>query len=1066
MKEILTRFRRAALLSASSTLLIGLLTACGPDLPEAVAIEYANLPGEVDFNQHIRPILSDRCWSCHGPDAEARQADLRLDQPMTKDGPGWKEVAYRVLSDDPEIMMPVPESHLSLTDREKALLVRWIEDGAEWKDHWAFLPIEDPELPDNPEDFPAARTGVDNFVHSRLNEEGLTTRGPAQNETLLRRLYLDLTGLPPSLEAIDAWLADPSDEAYAAKVDELLDTDAFAERMTMEWLDVARYADSHGMHADGIRTSHPYRDWLISAFRRNLPFDTFIRYQLAGDLLPEPTRESVLATAFLRMHPMTAEGGVIDEEFRLSYVFDRVNTVATGFLGLTMDCARCHDHKFDPLSQEEYYGFSAFFNTMNELGMTGDDGDYGPVMVVSDPETEAKLQQFTEETRRLDQERASVSKRKSLSGEELEQFLAKIEDRPDFYLPFDAFAEERLDRKTEGTESFAVVVDEERGRVGEFDHPYDIVSAKGQATGEMHEPLSGTVWINTQKRDSSLVQTIMGTTSSKNEYAWRGMELYLDTANRLTLRLVHRLPDDLIEVQTMDSLRIGQWYQVGFSYDGSGVASGVQLYLNGGMPEVTVLHDALTGSFDPVPCPEWMGCDHRPLRIGRAWRTFTGDDGVFKGRMDELKLYNSVVSPVTVAREYKTSRSTREDESMPPTSEDPILTHLQRSDAAYRRFTEQLRKLQAKRWPYADTIAGIMVAREMQRPRATYVLDRGAYDAPGKEVTVNTPAKVLPWSQEYPQNRLGLAQWLTSEDNPLTSRVLVNRYWQLFFGRGLMDTPHDFGSQGSLPTHPRLLDYLAASFREHWDLRELVRLIVLSDTYRRSSTPTEEQQSADPENLLLARGPRFRLPAELIRDNALAASGLLNDRVGGQSVKPYQPKGLWIEKSQFSHALLNYVPDSGDKLYRRSMYTFIRRTSPPPFMTTFDAGSRDICLVKRSQTNTPLQALNLLNDPQFVEAARVLAERVQRESSAESDDQLRLAFRLVTGRRAEEAELEVLRSLFEEELERFREDRAAAKGLLAMGEYPQPKDLDPARTAALASVNNVLFSMDAAYVRY
>ncbi|WP_420460679.1 DUF1553 domain-containing protein [Neolewinella sp.] len=1045
--------------------LLGLLCSCGPDLPQGVALAYEGLPQRVDFNQHIRPILSDRCYSCHGPDAAARQAGLRLDRkddlfveltqtgrtPVVPGKPGQSELVHRILSDDPAVMMPTPESHLALNDKEKALLVRWIEDGATWKDHWAFLPIEDPAVPADPAGYPAAATPVDNFINARLSEEHLAAAGPAQPEVLLRRLYLDLTGLPPSLEELDEWLADPSEEAYRARVEELLQTDAYAERMTMEWLDVARYADSHGLHADGLRTSWPYRDWVIAAFKRNLPYDDFIRWQLAGDLIDEPTQESRLATAFLRMNPMTSEGGAIAEEFRLGYVFDRVNTVSTGLLGLTMECSRCHDHKFDPLSQEEYYSFSAFFNTIEELGMTANDGDFGPLLVISDDKTNQLLQEIGQEIEALDRERSQLSP----TAAELADFASDLESRgrPDMFLPFERLEKERLDNLGTTAGEFKLGQNEERGTVGVFDDAYDLVNLGEAGSIHVNETVAATAWVNTSKREGGKEQTLLSTSGNKED-SWRGIDFFLDDENHLVISLSHQLPDDLIKVRTLDTLRRGVWYQVGFSYDGSGRASGTTLYLNGDLAAQEVLFDGLTGTFMPPRCDDWEDCETREMWVGRSHRVYTGDNAIFQGLLDDLRIYYRTVSPAEVAQEYG-----REP------SRDGVNRQRLHQLPAYRQLTGRLRELQAKREPYTDTVPSLMVMAESRHPRKTHVLLRGAYDMPGKEVGLSTPASILPWSQEYQQNRAGLADWLLSPENPLPSRVIVNRYWQLFFGQGIVTTPHDFGSQGSLPTHPLLLDYLASRLQDDWDLRQLIRSIVLSDTYRRSSTPTDEQLQADPDNLLLARGARHRLQAEMIRDNALAASGLLNPVVGGQSVKPYQPKGLWFEKLNFSQALLHYVPDHGDKLYRRSMYTFIRRTSPPPFMTTFDAGSRDICLVKRSETNTPLQALNLLNDPQFVEAARVLAQRVQEEAGGEPDQQLRLAYRLVTGRRAEEAELAVLDDLYTEELARFQGDREAAEGLLAVGEYAQSSH-NAAHTAALTSVTNMLFSTDAAYVKY
>ena len=1052
---------RFTVLAALACLLLG----CGPDLPDGVVEAARTLPEQVDFNQHIRPILSDRCWSCHGPDRAARKAGLRLDTeeaafatltasgrtPIVAGKPNRSELVHRILSEDPEIVMPTPESKLTLSDRERALLVRWIEQGASWKDHWAFLPVEKVKIPENPVGYPPATTAVDNFINARLSVEGMAPAPRAQAEILIRRLYQDLTGLPPSLAEVDGWLADPSDEAYRALVDDLLATDAYAERMTMEWMDVARYADSHGRHADGSRTSYPYRDWVISAFKRNLPYSTFLRYQLAGDLIDEPTYESRLATAFLRMHPMTGEGGAIEEETRLSYVFDRVNTVSTGLLGLTMDCARCHDHKFDPLSQEEYYGFSAFFNTVEELGMTPNDGDFGPRMVVNDKATYELLRSYRSDMDSLDAERRA----RPLSREALARFAGElvVSPRADFSLPFDRKTAKGLDGSTRSTESFTVVDDPERGRVGLFDHGYDRVDIGAQ--GQLHswEEMSATVWVNTDQRTAGKEQSILCNSGTK-EVLWRGIDFFLDDENHLTVSLAHLPPDDRIEVRTQDSLRVGEWYQVGFTYDGTGLASGVSLYVDGDMASVEVLTDGLTASIYPGDCVPGKECEGRNMRIGRSYRTYTGDDGIYSGRMDALKIYYTELSPLAVAADYGKA----------PT-EAAIATHQRRGTADYRVARDGIRQRLRAVIAVADTSRRLMVMEEMDHPRKTYLLLRGAYDAPGKEVGLTTPVGVLPWTADYRQNRAGLVDWLLSDDHPLTSRVIVNRYWQLFFGQGIVSTPHDFGSQGSIPTHPALLDYLADEFRGDWDLQSLIRKIVLSDTYRRSSTPSDEQREQDPGNDLLARGARFRLPAEMIRDQALAVSGLLNTEVGGHSVKPYQPEGLWIGVNSFSADLRYYVPDHGSDLYRRSMYTFIRRTAPPPFQTNFDGGGRDVCIVKRSETNTPLQALNLLNDPQFVEAARVLGERVIREGGSETDDQLRYAYRLVTGRQVEEAQLDVLSSLYQTELERFTEHRDEGLALLAVGEY-RPPLTEPMQTAAMASVSNMLLSLDASYVKY
>lgn len=1049
-----------------------LIVACGPSLPDEVLAMEDQLPDRVDFNQHIRPILSDRCWSCHGPDQEARKASLRLD---TEEGafatlasgaghafvgrrPGSSAALRRMVSTDPATVMPPPDSKMTVSPKEIALINRWVEQGAEWKDHWAFLPVSAPEIPENPQGYPA-ENAIDHFVNARLKLEGLPANPRADAERLLRRVYLDLTGLPPAPQTTDRWLADPSDAAYRQIVEQLLSTDAHAERMAMDWLDLARYADSHGLHADGWRMAWPYRDWVIAAFRDNLAYDDFVTQQVAGDLFPEPSRGNLVASAFNRMHPMTAEGGAIAEEFRLGYVADRVNTVATGILGLTMDCSRCHDHKFDPISQKEYYGFSAFFNNFRELGMTGDDGNFGPYLLLTDQRQDSILEEYENQLGMLRESKAAVT----VSPEALQTFLQQKQlpvPRPDYHLTFDRITPETNGHKVDGqawaTEETTFPGVANRGRVVQFDHPYDdLYLDEGIAGIRSHDPLSVSLWINTTKRDSSLMQTLLGNAGTKNE-AWQGTEWYLDDENRMHLRLIRTMPDDLIHVTTRDSVRINTWTQVGFSYDGSAEASGIKLFINGRAVEQDVVVDQLRGAIYPINTEAWRNIHARKTRLGQAYRAFTGENGIFLGQMDDLKIFNR---PLTQLEMASLGNKT------PPINEALTTEYLLKTDARYREASQRFRKVQGKRLALMDTVPRLMISEDMPRPRTTYVLDRGAYDAPREAVRPTTPSRVLPFSEDHPKNRLGLARWIFHPDNPLTARVAVNRYWQMIFGRGIVKTPHDFGSQGALPSHPYLLDYLATNFREkNWDIRELLRRIVLSDTYRRESHATQQQRKADPENELLARGASGRLPAELIRDNALAAAGLLHRKVGGPSVKPYQPNGLWIQSNNFSKMLLTYREDSGEKLYRRSMYTFIKRTAPPPFMINFDASGRDVCTVQRSTTNTPLQALNLLNDPQFVEAARVLAQRVQSEKS-EPTEQLARAFRLVAGRRPAREETTVLRQLYEDELTRFRTSPSLVDSLLGIGEYPVPAALDPTTTAALTSVGNMLFSFDEAYVK-
>jgi|LWDU01.1.fsa_nt_gi hypothetical protein len=728
------------------------------------------LPVKVDYNFHIKPILSDRCYKCHGPDENVRKAGLRLD---LKEGafatvrdatdrfiivpgkPASSELFYRISSKDKAERMPLNEPNLTLSEYEIALIGRWIEQGAEWKDHWSFIPPTKPELPEirnrdwlyNP---------IDMFILARLETDGLTPSPEANKETLLRRVSFDLTGLPPTLNEIDVFLADDSAKAYEKAVDRLLASPAYGERMAVKWLDVARYADSHGYQDDYERTMWPWRDWVISAFNRNLPFDQFVLLQLAGDLMPEATEEQILATGFNRNHKMSSEGGIIDEEYRLEYVADRTNTTATTFLGLTLKCARCHDHKFDPISQQEYYKLSAFFNNMPEKGKMAD-GDFAPAPYLE------------------------------LSKDELAEKL----------------------------------------------------------------------------------------------------------------------------------------------------------------PFITALSSDIR----------------------------------------------------------------------------------------------------------------VMVMQEMDTLRKTFRLKRGAYDAPLEEVFPGTPKKIGTFPDSLSTNRLGLAKWILTPDHPLTARVTVNRFWQTYFGTGIVATPEDFGNQGAMPTHPALLDWLAVTFIESgWDVKAMQKIIVMSATYKQMSIMNADLMKRDPSNRLLARGPRYRLPAEMIRDYALAVSGLLIRKIGGPSVKPYQPEGLWAETTS-SRGLTKYVQDVGESLYRRSMYTFWKRTVPPPAMMTFDATTRDLCTVRRQNTSTPLQSLVLLNDPQMIEAARHFATRMMTEGGNTPEDRISFGFRIATSRQPKTDEMEVLLSLFADQLQGYHKQPKKATQLLDVGESLKDIDFDDPESATYTVIANTLFNL-------
>ncbi len=747
----------------------------------ASSISSASLPEVVDFNFHIRPILSDRCFKCHGPDANQRKANLRLD---TEEGlyralkndpkahvivpgdPDHSELFTRISSSDTSMVMPPPSSNLILSENEIDLIERWIEQGAKYQKHWAFIPPVKREVPEvDDEGWPI--NDIDYFVLARMEEKGLKPNPIADKARLLKRVSFDLTGLPPDLAMQEAFLKDESPEAYEKVVDQLLASPHYGEKMAVGWLDVARYADSHGYQDDGYRTMWPWRDWVIHAFNENYSYDKFLTWQLAGDLLPDPTKEMLLATGFNRNHKITQEGGVIDEEYRIEYVTDRTNTFGKAFLGLTLECAKCHDHKYDPIPQRDYYRTFAFFNQVNEKGLVGD---------------------IT---------------------------LASLADPPRIQI---------TNEDVKGILSF----------------------------------------INKKEKD-------------------------------------------------------------------------------------------------PVP---------------------------------------------------------------------------------------------------------VMIMRDSSVQRTTHVLIRGSYDAPGEVVDFGAPTSVLPFDTlMFPRNRLGLAQWLLHKDHPLTSRVFVNRLWQEFFGRGIVKTSGDFGMQGELPTHPELLDWLALDFLQHgWDVKRAVKQMVMSATYRQSAEVSDNQRAIDPENIYLSRASSVRLPFEFIKDMVLASSGLLVDDIGGPSVKPYQPKGIWESSTSGRGILAYYVQDHGEELYRRGIYNFIKRTVPPPNMLMFDASNRDQCEVKRLRTNTPLQALVMLNDPLVLEAARVLAEKLMLNDST-PEEKIRTAFRRIMCREPESVELSVLVNYFEEAKAEFDDDPEKASAFVRQGEYPAAPVDDTVALAALMQVIHTIYNTDEAITR-
>jgi len=1032
----------------------------------------AQLPEQIDFNFHIKPILSDRCFACHGPDANAREAGLRLDLEeaafaavgeeknrfaLVRGELGDSEVYHRIVADDPEIIMPPPESNLELSEYEIALLTRWIEEGAEYKPQWSFIKPEKPGVQEVAE-ASQAENEIDYFIQDRLEREQLSLSPEASKESLIRRLSFDLTGLPPTLQEIDDFLKDDSPNAYEKVVDRLLASPHYGERMATKWMEISRYADTHGYQDDQFRYIWPWRDWVIQAFNQNLPYDDFVTWQIAGDLLPNATQEQILATAFNRNHVQNVEGGIIEEEYRVENVADRTNTLGKAFLGLTLECARCHDHKYDPVTQKEYYQMYAFFNNVDEVGRIPRDGGEapGPTLSLTNEETEKQLAFLKKKIAEQEAKLADVRQEKQpnfeqwlASGKAKNLLQQKVPAGLEAHFPMGQASSEKLKDLEEvgGKVGKATLFDGSSGARMELE-PF-----------ERSDPFSLSFWMK-----PPAVQDYAGVFYFSSGYygGYRGYEVLLLEENQLEFRLSHEFPYNALQVVSEETFTPDQWQHVTITYDGSSRATGVKVYKNGKAIPLEIRRDQLHRSTIPVK-PPFGGT--RSLILG----TRVNEKGFTGGALDEMMIYRRELSSPEVLKLSDRSASLEQLLTQAPakltTDEKQSLEtyYFLAVNPAYQRALKKLQELRLAENDTLTAVPKIMVMGERENSRTTHLLERGAYDAPGQQVSPGTPEQLLNYGENLPLNRMGLARWLTDPDNPLTARVAVNRLWQQFFGGGIVGTLDDFGSQGDLPTHPQLLDWLAVTFMESgWDTKALQKKIVMSATYQQTSVASEDLLHKDPQNLLLARGPKRRMPAEMIRNNALAASGLLAQKIGGPSVKPYQPPGLWREKASVLGER-EYKAGEGDELYRRSLYTYWRRTIPPPSMLTFDADARNVCTVERQVTSTPLQALILLNDPQYVEASRILAERIQKEASDSLPQQLNHGFRLLTGREILEPELEIFTDMYEDELEKYSAEPEAAKQLLNVGEYPRDQKLDLSKTAALAVVANAMMNHDEFY---
>jgi hypothetical protein len=983
----------------------------------------------LEYNRDIRPILADNCFQCHGPDSAARKADLRLDQranavesgALTPGNPEDSELLRRILSDDPDEKMPPPSTRRTLTADQITTLRQWITAGAAYDEHWSFVPPVKSPLPEV-----VTRNAIDHFVLDRLRAESLVPSHEADRPTLIRRLSLDLTGLPPTPEEVKAFVADKSDAAYEVLVDRLLESNRYGEHMASYWLDAARYADSNGYQYDTERTMWPWREWVIQAFNSNMPFDQFTIEQLAGDLLPNATTQQQLATGFNRNHPITIEGGVIDEEYRTEYVIDRITTTSTVWMGLTMGCARCHDHKFDPLTRADFYSFFAFFNNVPEKGNSG----FAPMLKAPTPSQQAELDEIAQASAEI--------------HTALEAFAKQIVLLQPIW---ELNARRRVERQ------WRVL------------SPSEMKSTGGSTL--------------TLLDDSSIL--VSGASPGSDDYELK----FTDVASEVTAIRLEALTHESLPHQgagrAFNSNFVLSEFEVSIAPEGA-PAGPARIRLASVTADYEQKNYEVSQSIDGNLGTGWAV--DGPTRKENATAVYLFDKplSLSEGSSLQIAMRHRYGGTHTIGR-FRISITNDPSFTIPPDVGSALGVASEQRNAAQKKLLtdhflshvaegesgalgKRLRDLRTRQHEIEASFPESLVMAEMATPRDTFMLIRGQYDQKGDKVTAATPAFLPRPPNDEKLDRLALAKWLVSREHPLTARVFVNRLWQQIFGIGIVRTTEDLGTQGEWPSHPRLLDWLAVDFMESgWDVKHLVKTIVMSATYRQTSDITAEMAARDPENRLLARGPRSRMSAEMIRDNALAVSGLLVEKIGGPSVYPYQPPGLWLEINNRPNYSKEYPTSSGNNLYRRSLYTFWKRTLPHPALAAFDAPEREICLVRRSRTNTPLQALVVLNDPQYVEAARHLAERMMNEGSHDIDSRLATGVRMTLARAPRADELEELRAYYKSELEYFTDHHDAALKLLQVGESPRNDRLDIVDHSAYTSVARLLLNLDEALTK-
>lgn len=1042
---------------------------------------------EINFTRDIRPILSSACYRCHGFDENSREADLRLDsvtdaaRVLDSVVPAENTLWQRIMATDADVVMPPPEEVRQLSNQERDLIREWIEQGGQVESHWSLEPIANPEPPNleiaassTPNNVLNAsvsswnKSPVDQFLWTELTTRGLVPQPEADRETLIRRVAFTLTGLPPTTAELDEYLLDTNPDSYERMVNRYLDSPAYGEEMARHWLDVARYGDTHGLHLDNVRQIWPYRDWVINAFNRNQPFDEFTIDQLAGDLRPEATRDQLVATGFNRCNVTTSEGGAIAEEWLYRYAVDRASTTFQTWLGLTGGCAVCHDHKYDPISAREFYSFYAFFYSAADPAMDGNREDTPPYLQLPSPEQTSELETLKlvqAETERRWQLAASDAAAKWDGGatatQNMETSTAVYDLWLDDYIPAGASANNpSRNAETWMTSSEMEVPLGIRALHQRYGHFHDQKISDGLVPRTIPESPEVEVWIHVDDlHPPQAVMLELETSEGRRRFGWG------DVA-----QLGRGAFADRNNVRIDDMPTAGEWSKLTIDASHLGLKPGALVNA------FTLAQFGGACSWDALAVRGSQPASTDPRQSFEAWREYCQGKStpVLPKSVSEWLKNPPADSENTEDSDNIQAEESSDTEGMLFQARTQFLKHIARNvPPAIARQRAAASKTQAQRLAVEDAIPGTMVYGELEQPRAAFVMTRGQYDAPGEAVEPSVLECLPPIERKTSAtgtverlSRLDLANWLVNDANPLTARVTVNRFWQQVFGAGIVETSDDFGTQGKPPTHPELLDWLAHDFRSSgWDIKRLMRTLVTSAAFRQNATSSDRTREIDPTNRYLARGPRIRLDAEQIRDAALATSGLLNRRLGGPGFLAYQPPNIWEPVGYGNSNTRYYLRDGGQDLYRRSLYSFVKRTAPPPFMSNFDAPNREMFCTKRQRSNTPLQALQLMNDVQHIEAARSLAEQVLKQSANGSSERLDAMFRQVLARYPDAIERSSLAATLQQFEQRFAEDVPAAEALISAGEWPATELFPPTELAAYTLLANLILNLDEAVTR-